>query len=103
MKDIEKRDPAELLPKTLPNPIKFESQRAFVRQTLENEVDLRAFGKQIIPAAQEDQNGASARYRRQLNSQGSPSEIIAAGYLWVPGTELVTRAGAIDGAGRRVS
>ncbi len=103
MKDVEKRDPAELLPKTLPNPIKFESQRAFVRQTLENEVDLRAFGKQIIPAAQEDKNGASARYRRQLNSQGSPSEIIAAGYLWVPGTELVTRAGAIDGAGRRVS
>ncbi len=103
MKDIEKRDPAELLPKTLPDPIKFESQRAFVRRTLENEVDLRAFGKQIIPAAQEDQNGASARYRRQLNSQGSPSEIIAAGYLWVPGTELVTRAGATDGAGRRAS
>ena len=103
MKDVEKRDPAELLPKTLPNPIKFESQRGFVRETLENEVDLRAFGKQIIPAAQEDQNGASARYRRQLNSQGSPSEIVAAGYLWVPGTELVTRAGATNGAGRRVS
>jgi hypothetical protein len=28
------------------------------------------------------------QYREQLNSSGSPSETIAAGYKWKPGTEL---------------
>ena len=80
-KDIERRDPAELLPATLPDPINFESQREFVRQTLENEVDLRAFGTAIHPGRP---GGRAMRRRRaiarQLNSEGSPSEIIAAGY-----------------------
>ena len=92
MKDVEKRDPAELLPETLPEPIKYESQRAFVQQTLEAEVDLRARGTEFIDAAQEGPNSPSARYRAQLNRDGSPSEIVAQGYCWVPGTELVTRA-----------
>jgi len=92
MKDIERRDPAELLPKTLPDPIKFESQRQFVRQTLAAEVDLRAVGPKFVPSRQEPPDGPSARYRKQLNSQGSPSETVASGYVWVPGTELVQRA-----------
>jgi hypothetical protein len=37
--------------------------------------------------------------RDQLNSEGSPSEIIAAGYHWRPGTELVDRAEALAGKG----
>ena len=28
-------------------------------------------------------------YREHLNSSGSPSEIVAAGYQWSPGAELV--------------
>ena len=39
---IEQRDPAEVLPATLPEPIDFTSQREFVREVLANEVDLRA-------------------------------------------------------------
>lgn len=102
MKEIERRDPAELLPQKLPSPLKFESQRGFIRQTLENEVDLRAVGPHIVPASQEPSDGASARYRAQLNRDGSPSETIADGYVWVPGTELVSRAGSQSLAGRRM-
>ena len=102
MKEIERRDPAELLPQKLPSPLKFESQRGFIRQTLENEIDLRAVGTQIVPAAQERPDGPSALYRAQLNRDGSPSEIIAEGYVWVPGTELVSRVGAQSLTGRRM-
>ncbi|MBI5547713.1 MAG: hypothetical protein HY901_27845 [Deltaproteobacteria bacterium] len=89
---IEKRDPAEVLPATLPAPIKYESHRQFVKDTLNQEVDLRASGTQIVDKVQDPQR--SIDYRAHLNSQGSPSEDIAQGYCWRPGTELVGRAAA---------
>ena len=88
MRQIEKRDPEALIPQTLPPPIRFESQREFVRTVLANEVDLRAKGAHLIPKEQEGPGDASVRYREALNSQGSPSEIVAAGYVYRLGTEL---------------
>jgi hypothetical protein len=100
MKKHEKRDPAELLPQKLPSPLPFESQREFVRQTLSAEVDLRAVGARFVPSREE--GAGSKSVRAQLNRDGSPSELVAEGYLWVPGTELVTRAGARTGSERRM-
>ncbi|KRB92304.1 hypothetical protein [Noviherbaspirillum sp. Root189] len=85
-KQIERRDPTELFPGDLPEPILFASQRDFVRQVLLKEVDLRANGMQIVDKANESQ--ASVAYRQHINSDGSPSETVAAGYIWAPGTEL---------------
>ena len=34
----------------------------------------------------------SREYRERLNRDGSPSETVAAGYVWRPGTELAPRA-----------
>jgi hypothetical protein len=85
-KQIEGRDPAELFPGDLPEPIRFESQRDFVRQILRQEVDLRAKGTQFVGLSEE--STASIDYRSYINSAGSPSETVAAGYIWVPGTEL---------------
>jgi hypothetical protein len=76
MKEIEHRDPAELLPEKLPPPLKYESQRPFIRETLAGEVDLRAVGKRIVNAGMEPPDGSSARYRAQLNRDGSGSEIV---------------------------
>jgi rubrerythrin len=90
MKQVERRDPAELLPATLPDPIKFESQREFVRATLAREVDLRANGPQIGPL--DIERPESRAYRDQLNSQGSPSDIVADGYRYFPGGELAALA-----------
>ena len=59
------------------------------------EVHLRALGTQFVPKDQESQ--ASIAYRSQMNSDGSPSMAISAGYVWAPGTEIVTR-GAVSGA-----
>ncbi len=91
-KQVENRDPAEVLPQTLPELIDYQSHRQFVRETLNNEVDLRAAGTQFINVEDEAERApASIAYREQMNSEGSPSEIVAAGYVWTPGTELTER------------
>ncbi len=88
-KKIEQRDPMEILPSHLPNPIAFESQREFVRNVLENEVNLSADGPNFVDRSKE--NDRTLRYRQQLNASGSPSEQVAAGYRWAPGTELTRK------------
>jgi rubrerythrin len=85
-KKYEGRDPAEVLAPDLPEPISFTSQRDFVRQVLKQEVDLRANGTQYVDKSQE--SAASLAYRNAINADGSPSEAVASGYRWVPGTEL---------------
>ncbi|HJS24018.1 MAG TPA: hypothetical protein VJ751_06665, partial [Pyrinomonadaceae bacterium] len=88
-KQFENRDPAEILPETLPEPIDYQSHRQFVRETLNAEVDLRAAGTQFTHKEDEaDRAPLSIAYREHMNSEGSPSEIVAAGYTWTPGTEL---------------
>jgi hypothetical protein len=89
-RSIEKRDPAEVLPKVLPAPFEFKSHRDFLRQTLAAEAGFRASGTQIV--AQEPPDSPSIAYRNQVNASGSPSQIIAAGYRWRPGTEVGVRA-----------
>jgi hypothetical protein len=96
---IEGRDAAEVLESKLPAPIAYESHRDFVRNVLRNEVDLRSVGPNFVPQSQEPLDGPSALYRTQLNSEGSPSNSVAAGYVWTPGTELSReRPRAGDGA-----
>ena len=85
---FERRDPAEILPAALPEPIEYRSHRQFVRQVLSEEVDLRARGTQFISTDEEAQDSPSWIYRERVNSSGSPSDTIAAGYKWKPGTEL---------------
>ena len=85
-KKYERRDPAEILPETLPDPIAFESQRDFVRSVLTQEVNLRARGQVFVQKGQESK--ATVLYQKQMNSEGSPSELVAANYCWSPGTEL---------------
>jgi hypothetical protein len=88
----DKRDAAEVLPARLPEPLPHASQRRFVREVLEAEVDLRAVGTRFVPASEEGPDSPSVRYRAHLNSEGSPSETVAVGYRWTPGGELTERA-----------
>jgi rubrerythrin len=85
-KKHEKRDPAEVLPESIPDPMPVASQREFVREVLEKEVNLRARGADFVEKGREGQ--ASKAYRDQLNADGSPSQTVSAGYRWAPGTEL---------------
>ncbi|MFL6691322.1 MAG: hypothetical protein ACJ8GO_00020 [Ramlibacter sp.] len=86
LKDIERRDPAELLGDgNLPAGIAFESQREFLRKTLA-EVPQRKDGTQFVQ--EDDEAVASLAYRNHMNSQGSPSQAVSSDYQWTPGTEL---------------
>lgn len=87
---VENRDPAAVLPAELPDALNFSSHRAYVREVLAAEQNLRARGTEFVPPDQEGE--ASLRYRAQLNQSGSPTEIVAAGYQWNPGTELADPA-----------
>lgn len=89
-KKYERRDPAEILPEILPDPIAFQSQREFVRKVLTEEINLRAKGSQYVP--KEEESEISKAYRDYLNSTGSPTEAVAANYRWHPGTELARRS-----------
>jgi hypothetical protein len=94
MKKIERRDPAELLPATLPEPIQYRSQRRFVRQVLANEVSFTANGPAMGPL---EDTAETRAYRDHLNSEGSPSDTVSAGWHWRPGGELPRQALDIDG------
>jgi hypothetical protein len=85
-KTIERRDPAEVLPATLPDPIGYKSHRDFVRKVLASEVGMQSVGTQY--ASPSTGSKESMAYRDQMNAKGSPSETVAAGYRYRPGTEL---------------
>jgi len=87
----ERRDAQEILTDKLPEPIVYESHRDYVREVLRAEVNLTADGETFVPFSEEDPNGPSVRQRAQLNSEGSPSDTVALGYIWTPGTELSRR------------
>jgi hypothetical protein len=99
----EKRDPAELLPESLPEPIEYRSQRQFVREVLSKEVDLRARGTKFIGKDEEEPDSPSVHYRSQVNADGSPSETVAAGYRWKPGTELAEETPDIQKLQKKVA
>lgn len=89
-KTIEHRDPAEILASPLPDMVQFKSQRDFVRKVLAEETDLRTSGTHFVPKEQE--SPLSLEYRQQVNSEGIASEIVSAGYDWMPGTELIRKS-----------
>lgn len=90
LRQAEGRDPGEILPQQLPEPIHYASQRDFVRKTLMQETDLRANGSEYVGTGRESPE--SMGYRDHVNSGGSPSESVALGYRWQPGTELSRKA-----------
>lgn len=87
-KDMEKRDPAEVLGDgALPPFIQYKSQREFIRKVVDNEVRLRKDRTEFVDAAQEPKS--SHQYRDDINAAGSPSESVSTTYRWTAGTELM--------------
>lgn len=94
-KQYERRDPAEILPATMPKPISYESQRAFVKEVLKKEVDLRSNGSSYVN--KEEESVASRIYRARLHEGADvASEIIAKDFIWVPGGELTRESAFVQ-------
>ncbi len=96
LKQFAGRDPAEIVTADFAAPLEFRSQRDFVRNVLACEIDLRTDGARFVPRDQEGPN--SILYRNMVNADGSPSEAVASGYIWSPGTEL-SRRGSVSAVG----
>ena len=87
-KDTERRDPETVLGNgKLPDFIRYESQRDFVRKTLARETSLRKDGTEFVDEKAEGKS--SLEYRAAVNADGSPSTTISDTYSWTPGTELM--------------
>src|SRR5690554_5923496 len=89
-KKHERRDPAEIIPTFMPDPIAYQSQREFVRKTLQEEINLRTRGTEFVDL--EHESMLSREYRTHINSEGSPTNAVAEGYIWSPGTEMSRQA-----------
>ena len=87
--EVMRMDPAEFLPESLPEPMAYKSNREYVREVLREEVDLRADGPRFVHKNQEPER--SIDYRRQMNSHGSPSDTVSAGWQWSAGGELLAQ------------
>jgi hypothetical protein len=90
--NTERRDASQVLSASLPEPIRYESHREFVRQVLRTEVHLSAAGTEFVDRSRETEH--TRDYRAHMNSDGSPSDKVAASYIWTPGTELAAPARA---------
>lgn len=84
--NTEKRDAAEVLDESIPEPIQYVSHREYVRDVLRKEVTLSTKGHEFVERG--DESKATREYRDHLHSDGAPSDIVSADYVWRPGTEL---------------
>ena len=91
-----RRDASEVLSGRIREPIAYESHRDFVREVLRREVGYGAHGPRIVD--REDEPERTRQYRAHLNANDAPSNIVAGGYTWKPGTELSKNGVAPRGA-----
>ncbi len=96
LKHFARRDPAEIVTASFDSALEFRSHRDFVRKVVAHEANLRTDGVKFVPRDEEGVN--SVLYRNTVNADGSPSEAVASGYFWSPGTEL-NRKGQVRAVG----
>ena len=90
-KQHERRDPAEILPADAAraDPVRLSSASSCARRSPARPT-CATNGTEIVPETGERK--ASKAYREVINADGSPSETVAAGYCWAPGSELKLKA-----------
>lgn len=70
-------EPAEILPKELPEPTLFQSNKEYVRQVLKSQVDLRTLGPQFVSLKDLPRQAPYFLYQKQVNAGGFvPSEAV---------------------------
>jgi hypothetical protein len=75
MRRLEGREPAELLPPSLPDtPVTFEPNKDYVRDVLATQVGLQADGPDFVPADDLPDGHRFRRYQEIVNAGGNPSE-----------------------------
>ncbi len=84
---VERRDPAEILSSSLPDPLEHRGHRTFIAEVLREEVDLRSVGTRFVHRSEVPQGAAVQRPWSEPSPEGSPSELVTAGW-WRARTEV---------------
>jgi len=72
----ERRDPEAVLPREMPQPLRFESNIDYVRDILRSQHDFNAVGEEFVPAHRVPRDYRFHDYQRMVNSEGIPSETV---------------------------
>lgn len=88
MKEIDRRDPRELLPDTtLSNPLTFEENKQWVRAVLADQVNLTGYDSQFVPVGDLPEGHRYFEYQSMVNAGGSPTETVIAQHVQQFGDE----------------
>lgn len=87
MRKLDKRDPEEILPGTLPTPIRFRSNKDYVRQVLANQVQLTGNETEFVPVDQLPKDHRYFQYQHMVNRGGAPSETVITQHVEAKGKE----------------
>jgi rubrerythrin len=74
MKQYENKDPASILPKELPEPVKFQENKAYIRQVLESQVNLTGHESDFVMVENLSEDARYFQYQETVNRGGVPSE-----------------------------
>ena len=76
MRQVERRDPEELLPPAIENPVVFQENKEYVRQVLANQIDLTARESKFFPVQKLGREDRYYAYQAVVNRNGVPSEAV---------------------------
>jgi len=87
LRKYDKRDPEEFLPKSLPEPVRFEQNKEYIRQVLASQVNLTSLDTEFVPVEQLPKDARYFEYQRIVNAGGVPSEQVIAEHQQQVGRE----------------
>ncbi|HEX6103474.1 MAG TPA: hypothetical protein VF031_10540, partial [Alphaproteobacteria bacterium] len=74
---VDARDPAEFLPREIPEPVLFQSNKEYVRQVLADQVNLTADLTDFVPMDELPEDHRYRQYQDAVNAGGFiPSEAV---------------------------
>jgi hypothetical protein len=76
MRAIEGRDPEEILPQSIEDPMLFQENKEYVRSVLASQVDLTAQADKFVPIGKLKGDHRYFAYQETVNEGGVPSEEI---------------------------
>jgi rubrerythrin len=76
MRQIEKRDPEELLPPAIEQTLQFQENKEYVRQVLASQVDLTAKETNFVPIQKLPSDHRYFDYQATVNKDGVASEVV---------------------------
>ncbi|MBW4487656.1 MAG: hypothetical protein KME12_07685 [Trichocoleus desertorum ATA4-8-CV12] len=100
LRQYEKRDPEEFLPQSLPETMRFEENKDYIRQVLADQVNLTTQDTEFVPVEQLPEDARYFQYQKTVNAGGVPSEqVIEEHQRQIGGDYRMTTEGAHPLAG----